>query len=126
MRYFFYLPIISILCFSLKHPAKYIGRKPRKYTVPVPVKADVSNGGNNAGGGGSLPGPATSSQGGPGGGPGLRASGRRGLGVEPLAAQAAAAAQVRTYRDNGVKHSTSSYNRVRAFPLPVADLIVLN
>ena len=26
--------------------------------------------------------------------------------------QAAAAAQVRTYRDNGVKHSNSSYNRV--------------
>ena len=22
---------------SLKHPAKYVGRKPRKYTVPVPV-----------------------------------------------------------------------------------------
>ena len=68
-----------------------------------------------------LPGPAAGvpaiggGSAGPGGGPGLRASGRRGpggQGVEPLAAQAAAAAQVRTYRDNGVKHSTSSYNRV--------------
>ena len=65
--------------------------------------------------------------GGPGGGPGLRASGRRGpgQGVEPLAAQAAAAAQVRTYRDNGVKHSTSSYNRVclqSSIALSFADL----
>jgi len=44
-----------------------------------------------------------------------RASGRgRPQGVDPLAAQAAAAAQVRTYRDNGVKHSNSSYNRMSA------------
>jgi len=35
---------------SLKHPAKYIGRKPRKYTVPVPIKTDVSNGSGAAGG----------------------------------------------------------------------------
>ena len=55
---------------------------------------------------------------GPGPGPG-RASMRstaRPAGVDPIAAQAAAAAQVRTYRDNGVKHSSSSYNRVHATP----------
>ena len=52
---------------------------------------------------------------GPGGGP--RNSGRiRGQGVEPIAAQAAAAAQVRTYRDNGLKHSSSAYNRVCSLP----------
>ena len=28
--------LILNIC-SLKHPAKYVGRKPRKYTVPVPV-----------------------------------------------------------------------------------------
>ncbi len=79
---------------------------------------------------GGPPGPASGVAavgGGPGGGPGLRASGRRGpgQGVEPLAAQAAAAAQVRTYRDNGVKHSTSSYNRVclqSSIALSFADL----
>ena len=74
-----------------------MGRKPRKYTVPVPVPIESS----------STPsaGVAVSAVG--------RAStrGQRG-GVDPIAAQAAAAAQVRTYRDNGVKHSSSSYNRV--------------
>ena len=75
-----------------------MGRKPRKYTVPVPVPLESS----------STPsgGVAVSAVG--------RAStrGQRG-GVDPIAAQAAAAAQVRTYRDNGIKHSSSSYNRVR-------------
>jgi len=84
---------------SLKNPAKFVGRKPRKYTVPVPVPIESS----------STPaaGVAVSAVG--------RAStrGQRG-GVDPIAAQAAAAAQVRTYRDNGVKHSSSSYNRMSA------------
>ena len=35
--------------------------------------------------------------------------------------QAAAAAQVRTYRDNGVKHSNSSYNRVGRFDFRQMD-----
>ena len=51
------------------------------------IKAEPTGGslGSRGGGGG----------GGPGGGPGARASGRvRGQGVEPIAAQAAAAAQV--------------------------------
>merc|ERR1719430_2914680 len=87
---------------SLKHPAKYVGRKPRKYTVPVPV---VGSGEASA----SLTGNVASSS------LAARASGRgRPQGVDPLAAQAAAAAQVRTYRDNGVKHSSSSYNRMSA------------
>ena len=89
----------------MKHPAKYIGKKPRKYTVPVPVKPDT-------------PGPIGSR--GPVGGP--RTSGRvRGQGVEPIAAQAAAAAQVRTYRDNGLKHSSSAYNRVCSLPSTIRD-----
>ena len=29
--------VLTLILFSLKHPAKYVGRKPRKYTVPVPV-----------------------------------------------------------------------------------------
>jgi len=82
---------------SLKNPAKYVGRKPRKYTVPVAVP--VENSAREV-----VPGV---------GGPG-RQSGRQRPGVDPIAAQAAAAAQVRTYRDNGVKHSTSSYNRMSA------------
>merc|ERR1719237_1207081 len=87
---------------SLKHPAKYVGRKPRKYTVPVPV---VGSGEAAA----SLTGNVASSS------LAARASGRgRPQGVDPLAAQAAAATQVRTYRDNGVKHSNSSYNRMSA------------
>lgn len=89
---------------SLKNPAKFIGKKPRKYTVPVQIKAEPTGGSLGSRGGG-----------GPGGGPGARASGRvRGQGVEPIAAQAAAAAQVRTYRDNGIKHSSSAYNRMSA------------
>ena len=32
-----------------------------------------------------------------------------------IAAQAAEMAKVRTYRDNGVKHSSSSYNRVGSY-----------
>ena len=89
---------IHSFVFSLKNPAKFVGRKPRKYTVPVPVP--VENTSTPAAGGVSVS--------------GVRSSGRgqgRG-GVDPIAAQAAAAAQVRTYRDNGVKHSNSSYNRV--------------
>jgi len=92
---------------SLKHPAKYVGRKPRKYTVPVPVQgAEPSLSGNVA----------VSSL-------AARASGRGGRpqGVDPLAAQAAAAAQVRTYRDNGVKHSNSTYNRMSAASNAEAD-----
>ena len=85
--------------FSLKNPAKFVGRKPRKYTVPVPVPVDSSIGGGGV---------VTSGVG--------RASGRnQNRGVDPIAAQAAAAAQVRTYRDNGVKHSSSSYNRVGCY-----------
>ena len=82
---------------SLKNPAKYVGRKPRKYTVPVPVPMEAGGprGDNSLG-----PGVARQS------------SRHRPAGVDPIAAQAAAAAQVRTYRDNGVKHSSSSYNRV--------------
>jgi len=81
---------------SLKNPAKYVGRKPRKYTVPVPVPHEA-----------------------PGGGPGPgRASGRSqrqpASQEASLAAQAAEMAKVRTYRDNGVKHSSSSYNRMSA------------
>merc|ERR1719507_2629475 len=81
---------------SLKNPAKYVGRKPRKYTVPVPVPHEA-----------------------PGGGPGAgRASGRSqrqpASQEAALAAQAAEMAKVRTYRDNGVKHSSSSYNRMSA------------
>ena len=37
---------------------------------------------------------------------------KRHLKILLIVFQAAAAAQVRTYRDNGVKHSNSSYNRV--------------
>jgi len=96
---------------SLKNPAKFIGKKPRKYTVPVQVKQETPAPAVGRAGSGS-------SGGGPGGvGPGgvARSSGRlRGQGVEPIAAQAAAAAQVRTYRDNGIKHSSSSYNRMSA------------
>ena len=53
-----------------------------------------------------------------------RASGRgqARAGVDPIAAQAAAAAQVRTYRDNGVKHSSSSYNRVSSYILDIDSL----
>jgi len=91
---------------SLKNPAKYVGRKPRKYTVPVPVPVESNNVGGVTGG---VSGVGRAS----GRGPGGRGSGPGG-GVEPIAAQAAAAAQVRTYRDNGVKHSTSSYNRMSA------------
>ena len=29
--------VLIVKISSLKHPAKYVGRKPRKYTVPVPV-----------------------------------------------------------------------------------------
>ena len=55
-----------------------------------------------------------------------RASGRgqARAGVDPIAAQAAAAAQVRTYRDNGVKHSSSSYNRVSSYILDIDPLQV--
>ena len=99
-------PVKHELCFSLKNPAKFIGKKPRKYTVPVPIKAETP---------GSIGG-----RGGPGGGPAARSSGRvRGQGVEPIAAQAAAAAQVRTYRDNGIKHSSSAYNRVCSLLLTI-------
>ena len=88
--------MFHVIC-SLKNPAKFVGRKPRKYTVPVPVPVD-----SRVGGAGGV---VTSGVG--------RASGRsQARGVDPIAAQAAAAAQVRTYRDNGVKHSSSSYNRV--------------
>ena len=86
----------KILIFSLKNPAKFVGRKPRKYTVPVPVPVENTS---SMGGGVAVSGVG-------------RASGRGQRGVDPIAAQAAAAAQVRTYRDNGVKHSSSSYNRV--------------
>ena len=81
-------------CFSLKNPAKFVGRKPRKYTVPVPVPLEPS---------GSIVSGAARASG--------RSQSRQGVGGD-IAAQAAAAAQVRTYRDNGVKHSNSSYNRV--------------
>ena len=50
---------------------------------------------------------------------------RPGPGVEPIAAQAAAAAQVRTYRDNGVKHSSSSYNRVSHQRGPLSSLVAV-
>ena len=102
-----------MLYFSLKNPAKYVGRKPRKYTVPVPVPVESSNVGGVTGG---VSGVGRAS----GRGPGGRGSGPGG-GVEPIAAQAAAAAQVRTYRDNGVKHSTSSYNRVGTVQLLSLD-----
>ena len=88
----------------MKNPAKYVGRKPRKYTVPVPVPVEASNSGGVSGGVSGVGRASGRGPGGRGGGPGG--------GVEPIAAQAAAAAQVRTYRDNGVKHSSSSYNRV--------------
>ena len=93
--------------FSLTNPAKFIGKKPRKYTVPVPVQQDGA-GETSLPPGGSSSGHMT---------PASRstrssARGRAGQGVDPIAAQAAAAAQVRTYRDNGVKHSASAYNRV--------------
>ena len=78
---------------SLKNPAKYIGKKPRKYTVPVPIKQPET----------ATPGARA---------PGSTRASARSRGVDPIAAQAAAAAQVRTYRDNGVKHSSSAYNRV--------------
>jgi hypothetical protein len=92
---------------SLKHPAKYVGRKPRKYTVPVPVGAPE--------GGGVAPMSLAARASGRGGRPGVGGGNMTtSRGVEPIAAQAAAAAQVRTYRDNGVKHSTSSYNRMSA------------
>ena len=96
-----------LTCCSLKNPAKYVGRKPRKYTVPVPVAVDANSErsvGNITSG---VSGVGRAS----GRGPGGRAN-VPGGGVEPIAAQAAAAAQVRTYRDNGIKHSSSSYNRV--------------
>ena len=32
-----YYIVPTLILLSLKHPAKYVGRKPRKYTVPVPV-----------------------------------------------------------------------------------------
>ncbi len=97
--------MINLKFFSLTNPAKFIGKKPRKYTVPVPIQQD---------------GAGETSLGGPSSGhmtPASRstrssARGRAGQGVDPIAAQAAAAAQVRTYRDNGVKHSASAYNRV--------------
>ena len=95
-------------CFSLKNPAKYVGRKPRKYTVPVPVPVEP---GNEMGVVGGVPGGVSGVGRASGRGPGGRGNGPGG-GVEPIAAQAAAAAQVRTYRDNGIKHSSSSYNRV--------------
>merc|ERR1719429_215438 len=34
---------------SLKNPAKFVGRKPRKYTVPVPVPMDTSISGGVSG-----------------------------------------------------------------------------
>ena len=110
--------------FSLTNPAKFIGKKPRKYTVPVPVQQDGGSvGGGTASGVAGSSGAETSLP--PGASsmtPAIRStrsSGRGGRcggggsgGVDPIAAQAAAAAQVRTYRDNGVKHSASAYNRV--------------
>ncbi len=40
---------ICLHCFSLKHPAKYIGRKPRKYTIPAkplgPIQQTPDGGG---------------------------------------------------------------------------------
>ena len=97
---------INLNFFSLTNPAKFIGKKPRKYTVPVPIQQDGA--GETSLGGGPPSGHMT---------PASRstrssARGRAGQGVDPIAAQAAAAAQVRTYRDNGVKHSASAYNRV--------------
>merc|ERR1719347_878481 len=93
---------------SLKHPAKYVGRKPRKYTVPVPLPSSERDTGVA---GMSLAQRASQRQ-------STRSGGMRPPGgdarVESIAAQAAAVAQVRTYRDNGVKHSTSSYNRMSA------------
>ena len=87
----------------MTNPAKFIGKKPRKYTVPVPLQQDAET---------SLPlshmTPASRST-----RSSVRGGGGRGQGVDPIAAQAAAAAQVRTYRDNGIKHSASAYNRVR-------------
>jgi len=89
---------------SLTNPAKFIGKKPRKYTVPVPLQQDAET---------SLPlshmTPASRST-----RSSVRGGGGRGQGVDPIAAQAAAAAQVRTYRDNGIKHSASAYNRMSA------------
>lgn len=72
--------------------------------MPVPVPVEASNSGGVSGGVSGVGRASGRGPGGRGGGPGG--------GVEPIAAQAAAAAQVRTYRDNGVKHSSSSYNRV--------------
>jgi len=92
---------------SLKHPAKYVGRKPRKYTVPVPVSGAPPSGEGVASM--SLAARASGR-----GGRGVGGVVNTGGGVDPIAAQAAAAAQVRTYRDNGVKHSSSSYNRMSA------------
>ena len=74
--------------------------------VPVPVEP-----GNEMGVVGGVPGGVSGVGRASGRGPGGRGNGPGG-GVEPIAAQAAAAAQVRTYRDNGIKHSSSSYNRV--------------
>ena len=85
---------------SLKNPAKYVGRKPRKYTVPVPVPQEAGGGRGD----GLVPGVGGLAR--------QQSSRHRPGGVDPIAAQAAAAAQVRTYRDNGIKHSSSSYNRV--------------
>ena len=46
------LHIFYNACFSLKNPAKYVGRKPRKYTVPVPVPLEAGPGGVAVGVGG--------------------------------------------------------------------------
>ena len=91
---------LTISRFSLKNPAKYVGRKPRKYTVPVPVP-------HEAPGVGGVSGPGRAS------GRGTRQPGASQEAA--IAAQAAEMAKVRTYRDNGVKHSSSSYNRVGSY-----------
>lgn len=40
---------LPLFFFSLKHPAKYIGRKPRKYTIPAkplaPIQQQTPDGG---------------------------------------------------------------------------------
>merc|ERR1719167_1900247 len=64
---------------SLKNPAKYVGRKPRKYTVPVPVPVEA--GGDRGIAGSGVPGSVSGVGRASGRGPGGRANGP-GNGVE--------------------------------------------